>query len=99
MYEVVYPLGRARLDEKPMAAPLKTLEGKTIAALSNHKFRVEMCFDVLEKTLQSRFPGLKMIHHSEFGDTYGPEATEVVKALPAKLKALKVDAVISGNAG
>ncbi len=99
MYEVVYPLGRPTANKRPVAANLKTLNGATIAALSNSKYRPDLTFAVIEKALMQRFPGLKMIPHREFGNTYGAAESEVIKALPGKLKDLGVDAVISGNAG
>ena len=99
MYEVVYPLGKPAQNEMPVAPPLATLAGMTIAELSNHKFNDDYTFGVLACALVKRFPDLKIIPHREFGDTSGPAESEVIQALPEKLKALKVDAVISGNAG
>ncbi len=99
MYEVVYPLGMPTQNEKPVAPPLATLDGMTIAELSNHKFGTDFTFGVLGRALVKHFPNIKIIPHREFGDTYGPAESEVINALPGKLKALKVDAVISGNAG
>ena len=99
MYEVVYPLGKPTTNDKPVAPRLGTLDGATIAELSNHKFGAEFTFDVLERALKRRFPGLKLISHREFGNTYGNAESEVIAALPDKLKSFKVDAVISGNAG
>ena len=99
MYEVVYPLGKPKLNENPVASKLKTLDGVTIGALSNSKYRPDLTFPVIEKALMQRFPGLKMIPHQTFGNTYGATESEVINALPGKLKALGVDAVISGNAG
>ncbi len=99
MYEVVYPLGKSTNKEERVASRLSTLDGVTIAELSNHKFGSELTFEVLEKALTRRFPRLKIIPHSEFGNTYGRSESDVIKALPGKLKALEVDAVISGNGG
>lgn len=99
MYEVVYPLGKSTNKEGGVAARLRTLDGLTVAELSNHKFGSELTFEVLEKALPRRFRRLKIIPHSEFGNTYGRSESEVVRALPGHLKDLKVDAVISGNGG
>ena len=82
-----------------VARRLATLDGATIAELSNHKFGAAYTFEVLERALKKRFPRLKLISHREFGNTYGNAESEVIAALPDKLKALEVDAVISGNAG
>ncbi len=99
MYEVVYPLGRKAKNEKKVAPRLKSLDGMTIATLSNHKFNCELTFDLIEKTLTSRYPNIKFIKHTTFGDTYGNAESSVIKSLPDKLRDLQVDAVISGNAG
>ena len=99
MYEVVYPLGRLTQKVRPVTSRLNTLNGMTICELSNHKFGSELTFEVLEKALIRRFPRLKIISHTEFGNTYGRSESEVIKALPGKLTTLKVDAVISGNGG
>lgn len=98
-YEVVYPLGRRARQRTPRAARPRTLDGLTIAELSNHKFDSEFTFEVIEKALLERFPDVKFVSHREFGDTYGARESEVIAALPHKLEELEVDLVISGNAG
>ena len=80
MYEVVYPLGKSTNVERGVASKLKSLEGMTIAELSNHKFGSALTFEVIERVLGRRFPTLKIIPHSEFGNTYGNAESEVVKA-------------------
>jgi hypothetical protein len=99
MYEVVYPLGRRAGQRKPRAALPRTLDGLTIGELSNHKFDTDFTFEVLEKALLRRFPNVRFVSHTEFGDTYGLRESEVISALPKKLEQLEVDLVISGNAG
>jgi hypothetical protein len=99
IYEVVYPLGRRAQQRKVSAARPRSLDGLTIAELSNHKFDSEFTFEVIEQALLKRFPNIKFVSHREFGDTYGARESEVVNALPAKLEAFDCDLVISGNAG
>ena len=99
MYEVVYPLGRLTQKAKPIAPRLNALDGITIGELSNHKFGSELTFAVLEKSLAKRYPNVKFISHEEFGDTYGPRESEVIRTLPDKLRKYGCDAVISGNGG
>lgn len=99
MYEVVYPLGRLTQQAKPRIPRLNTLDGMTICELSNHKFGSELTFAVLEKSLLKRYPNVKFVSYKEFGNTYGPRESEVVSALPEKLKKYGCDAVISGNGG
>ena len=99
VYEVVSPLGRRAEQRKPYAARPRTLDGLTIAELSNHKFDSEFTFEMIEQALLKRYPNIKFISHREFGDVYGPREAEVVRALPEKLEQLGCDLVISGNAG
>ena len=39
---------------------------------------------------------MQFVSYDEFGNTHGGDEREVVAALPAQLKELEVDAVISG---
>ena len=98
-YEVVSPLGRRAPQRKARASRPKTLDGLTIGELSNHKFDSEFTFEVIEKALLERYPNIKFVPHTAFGDTYGARESEVISALPKKLEELEVDLVISGNAG
>ena len=99
MNEVVYPLGRRALQVTPRATRPSTLDGVTVAELSNHKFDSEFTFEVLEKAMLKRYPTVKFVSFNAFGDTYGPRESEVIKGLPEKLKEYECDVVISGNAG
>ena len=98
-YEVVYPLGRRVLRRKARAPRPRTLDGVTIAELSNNKFDSDFTFEVIEAALLKRYPNIKFVSHKVFGDTYGARESEVIRDLPNKLKELEVDLVISGNAG
>jgi hypothetical protein len=98
-YEVVNPLGRRAAQGKPRAKRPRTLDGLTIAELSNNKFDTDFTFEVIEKALLERYPNIKFVSHREFGDVYGTRESEVISALPKKLEKLEVDLVISGNAG
>ena len=98
-YEVVSPLGRRAGQSKPHVQRPRTLDGVTIGELSNHKFDTDFTFRVIEKALVERYPNVKFVSHTEFGDTYGSSETEVIDSLPQKLAQLECDLVISGNAG
>ncbi len=98
-YEVVYPLGRRVPQRKARAVRPHSLDGLTIGELSNHKFDSGFTFEVIERALLKRFPNIKFVSHREFGDTYGAHESEVIKALPQRLKAFECDLVISGTAG
>jgi hypothetical protein len=53
-------------------------------------------FALLEEGLRERYPDVRFVSFKEFGSTHGSDEREVLASLPRKLKALGVDAVISG---
>jgi hypothetical protein len=53
---------------------------------------------MLESALAERFPGVKFVSYRTFGSTHGAEEHEVLRSLPARMRELNVDAVISGMA-
>lgn len=99
LYEVVSPLGRRAGQRNRDVRRPRTLDGVTIAELSNHKFDTDFTFGVIENALRARYPNVKFVPHTAFGDTYGSREAEVIESLPQKLEALECDLVISGNAG
>jgi hypothetical protein len=98
-YRVVYPLGRrARRSSAGKPRP-RSLDGVTIAELSNHKFDTEFTFRAIERAILKRHPTVKFVPFETFGDVYGPRESDVIRRLPELLKEQQVDLVISGNAG
>lgn len=95
-YEALWPRSPRQAKVKSLAKRLDTLEGKTIAWVWDYLFRGDEAFALLEESLKARYPGVKFVHWSEFGSTHGSEERKVLAALPQKLKALGVDAVVSG---
>ena len=95
-YEVLWPRATRQLKRKALAPRLETLQGKKVAQLWDFIFRGDEVFDGLEEGLAQRYPGIEFVSWREFGNTHGGSEREVVAALPARLKALGVDAVISG---
>jgi hypothetical protein len=95
-YSVVWPRSERAVETKPLAPRLSSLEGKTVAFLWDYLFRGDEIWPVLSKALGERFPGMTFIGWEEFGSTHGDEEHKVLAELPAKLKSLKVDAVVSG---
>jgi hypothetical protein len=51
-----------------------------------------------EGALAQRFPGVKFVGYKTFGSTHGAEEHEVLAKLPARMRELGVDAIISGMA-
>ena len=97
-YEAVWPRSPRQVGIKPLARRLDTLEGKTVAQLWDYVFRGDEVFRVLEEGLKQRFPGIRFVSWREFGSTHGGNEREVLAKLPERLKALGVDAVVSGMA-
>ena len=95
-YAVVWPRSARSIEVKPLSPRLPTLEGKTVAFLWDYLFRGDEIWPVLSEALGARFPNMRFIGWEEFGSTHGDEEHKVLAELPAKLKALKVDAVVSG---
>lgn len=95
-YEALWPRSPRQAKVKPLAKRLDTLEGKTIAWVWDYVFRGNEVFEQLQESLSARYPGMKFLNWSEFGNTHGSDEREVVTALPQKLKALGADAVVSG---
>ncbi len=95
-YEALWPRSPRQAKVKALARRLDTLEGKTIAWIWDYLFRGDEIFAHLEENLKARYPGMTYVSWREFGNTHGSDEREVVAALPQKLKALGVDAVVSG---
>jgi hypothetical protein len=95
-YAVVWPRSAKSIDVKPLAPRLDGLEGKTVAFLWDYLFRGDEIWPILSEELGKRYPGVRFIGFEEFGSTHGDEEHQVLADLPAKLKSLGVDAVVSG---
>jgi hypothetical protein len=95
-YAALWPRGPRQSKVKPLAKRLDTLEGKTIAWLWDYVFRGDEVFAQLEESLKARYPGVKFLNWSQFGNTHGSDERAVVAALPQKLREAGVDAVVSG---
>ncbi len=95
-YEVIWPRGKKIVEITPVAKRLDTLAGKTICEAWDWIFRGEEIFPTLERELAKRYPGIKFVNYKVFGSTHGKGEAETLAQFPAKMKANKCDAVISG---
>lgn len=95
-YEVFWPRTQRQAKLKPLAPRLDTLNGKTVAQLWDYLFRGDTVFQLIEEALTARFPSVRFVHWSEFGNTHGSNEREVLAQLPRRFKELGVDAAISG---
>lgn len=94
--EAVWPSAPRGVQARRQAPRLSTLDGKRVAFLWDYVFRGDELFPVLGKELQQRFPAVEIIDYTEFGNLHGADEKAKVAALPERLKARHVDAVVSG---
>ena len=97
-YEAYWPRTPRQQQTRKLAPRLDTLEGKMVAQLWDELFKGDVVFDLLEEGLKKRYPGIRFVSWREFGSTHGGNEREVLAKLPERLKALGVDAVVSGMA-
>ena len=97
-YEVLWPRAPRQMQQRALAGRLDSLEGKTVAQLWDQLFKGDVVFDLLEKGMRERFPGVRFVSWREFGSTHGGDEKAALAALPQRFEALGVDAVISGMA-
>ena len=100
-YAVVSPVGYHDVPMIQQAARLDTLSGKTIALVGG-SFMTPTTHAELKKCIEKEYPTAKIYLFDEVGQA-GPYSvfgqTDKTKAFQARLKELKIDAVIAGNCG
>jgi hypothetical protein len=95
-YEVVWPRGKRLKAGGRLAKRLDTLEGKVVCELWDWVFKGDVIFEVFEKELAKRYPGIKFVSWREFGEIHGANEKAVLESLPEKLRSCNCDAVICG---
>jgi hypothetical protein len=95
-YSVVWPRSERTVQLQALAPRLDSLEGKTVCQLWDYLFRGDEIFPWIEEELRRRYPKIQFVSYAEFGSTHGEDEHEILRNLPANLKALGADAVISG---
>ena len=94
--EVLWPGGRSRAGRVDISGGVADLAGKTLAFVSDYAFRAEEIFAFIEAELTTRHPGMRFVPASTFGDVHGHDEPAVIAAMPDKLRAEAVDAVVVG---
>ncbi len=94
-YSVYWPGGARTQKPTDVAPKLSGLAGKRVAFLWDYMFRGDEIFAILAQALKQRFPDVSFIGHEEFGSTHSSNERQMLAELPARLKALRVDAVVS----
>ena len=95
-YEVLWPSTRKAVKSRAAAPRLADLNGKVVCELWDILFRGDTIYPMVREYIRARYPGVNFIDHKEFGNFHGARERDVIKALPAKLKKFKADAVIAG---
>ena len=100
-YAIVSPVGYHDVPMITQAKRLDSLKGKTIALVGG-SFMAPTTHTEIKKCIEKEFPTAKIYMFDDIGQA-GPYSvfgqTEKTKAFQARLKELKVDAVIVGNCG
>lgn len=101
-YAVVSPVGRSAVDIIRQAPRLDTLAGKTIAVVG-HNFMARVTHPEIKRLILENYPDATVILQDEVGSAgiYPPPGSfrRDKEEFQRKLKAMHVDAVISGNGG
>lgn len=98
-YEVVWPLGKAAGRQAELGRRVTDFSHKTVCQLSDRLFKASAIFPLIREAFERRFPGVKFVDDSVFGDIHGPTERETIAALPERLRAHGCDAVITGVGG
>lgn len=96
VFDVLWPLARRAVRQVTSAQRLADLSGKTICEVWDFIFRGDVIYPEIRAHLLARYPGIKFVGYSEFGNIHGPRQREVVAGLADKLRALGCDAAICG---
>jgi hypothetical protein len=97
-FEVYWPRSPRRQTNKSFARRPPSLDGKVIGLLWDYLFRGDEVYRLLQEGLKERFPTVRFINWSEFGNMHGSDERKVLAELPGRLKELKVDLVLSAMA-
>ena len=95
-YDVLWPLSRKAVKRSAAAPRVPDLNGKTVCELWDVIFRGETIYPLVREYIKARFPGVKFVNYTEFGNFHGAREHEVSATIPDKLRAYKADAAIVG---
>ena len=95
-YEVLWPLSRRAVKATAAAPRLPDLNGKTVCELWDVIFRGETIYPLVREYIKARFPRVRFVGYSEFGNFHGVHEHQVTAVLPDKLRAHRADAAIVG---
>lgn len=97
-FEVVWPLARSTGKALQMNPRLGEGKAKRIGFLWDYVFRGDEMFPLLQAGLAEQYPGSSFVQYDRFGNIHCHDEREVLAALPGRLRAEKLDAVVVGVA-
>jgi hypothetical protein len=97
--EVVHPVGEVTVKPARLAAPLDSLDGKTICEAYNGMFRGDKTFPKIREMLKRRYPKINIVPYSELPPLDIVRIEDELKRIPGILRQKRCDALIAGNGG
>ena len=95
-FEVMWPVSRKAVQRTAATPRLPDLNDKTVCELWDVIFRGETIYPLVREYIRARFPRVKFVNYTEFGNFHGAREHQVTATIPEKLRAHKADAVIVG---
>ena len=95
-FAVLWPGGPLAVPPVPSAPRPARLDGKTVAFLWDDMFRGDEIFPIIAAAIAESANDVRFVGHEAFGSTFGGDEHAVLAALPDRLRAHNVDAVVSG---
>ncbi len=94
--QVVWPLGKSANRGLKLQPRLDDLNGKVIGELWDNLFRGEDIFPAIREALKEKYPGVRFVDYTHFGDVSGPQQKETIDKLAGRIKEYGADAMITG---
>ena len=95
-YDVLWPLSRKAVEAAAAAPRIADLNGKTVCELWDAILRGDTIYPLVRAYIKRRFPAVRFVGYSEFGNFHGAREHQVTATIPDKLRAHHADAVIVG---
>lgn len=95
-FEVLWPLAQKAERPQSAASRLPDLSGKTVGELWDSLFRGDVVYPLIRERLRARYPGIKFVDYSVFGNFFGARSKDIVGGLADKIRAHGCDALIVG---
>lgn len=96
IYEVIEPRPVSARKDVRASTLLTDLNDAVVAEVWDYVFRGDEMFAVVEEELTRRYPGIRFVTFSEFGDIHGPDEVAVLEALPQLFREKQINAVLAG---